>query len=121
MYECKNCKSEFSLPVIEFAKSGDINEVVTYCPNCMSVKIERVEAAYCACCLKVKVPRGQKYCDKYCEKIGEELEARLRARRKKVAEFEVSKSVREVEEYNRQNGTKYSYGQYFALKGMGAL
>ena len=26
------------------------------------------------------------------------------------------KSIKEVEEFNKANNTKYSYGQYFALK-----
>ena len=78
MYKCKKCKSEFSLPVVEFAKSKENKEMVGYCPNCMSVDIEKIEVRYCAFCQRNKVSKGQKYCDEYCERLGEELEERLR-------------------------------------------
>lgn len=121
MYECKNCKAEFSLPVVEFAKSGDINDVVRYCPNCMSLHIDKIEVKKCAFCLKERVSRGEKYCSDFCKRFGEESEKRSAERKRKVQEFDVAKAIVEVDEYNKKHRTSYSYGQYFALKGLGVL
>lgn len=119
MYECKKCKSEFSLPVVEFARSGDINDVVSYCPNCMSIHISKVEVKKCAFCLKKTALKGEKYCSDFCKKFGEESEKKSAESRKKVQEFDVAKAIIEVDEFNKEHRTNYSYGQYFALKGLG--
>lgn len=121
MYECKKCKAEFSLPVVELAPSGDLNEAVTYCPNCMSVHIRKIEVKKCAFCLKETALKGEKYCSDICRKFGEESEKRSAENQKKKQAFDVAKAIKEVDEFNKIHRTNYSYGQYFALKGLGVL
>ena len=121
MYECKDCKAEFETPVIDYETRDERCRPVTYCPKCMSLNISYIESYYCAFCGAVRVAKGEVYCSDSCRRFGEEIERRMAERRAKIKDFEVTKAVAEVEEYNRTHGTKYSYGQYFALKGMGEL
>ncbi|MBO7217962.1 MAG: hypothetical protein J6V50_04600 [Clostridia bacterium] len=121
MYQCKNCKEEFSLPVVDYHIHRDINKAVSYCPHCMSENISKIEVCYCAFCGENVVPKEQKYCDDTCKKLGEMLEKRRAEREKTVQQFNVQSAIKEVDDYNKAHGTNYTYGLYFALKGIGGL
>lgn len=55
--------------------------------------------------------------DCLCRKCKDELAQR----RKKVFDSSIYVTVREKEEYNKEHGTSYTYGQYVSLKEMGKL
>ena len=123
MFICNKCGLSFETPAISYITHGldtPPYESVVRCSSCLSTDIEFKAKSYCGFC-GLEIKEGEKYCNSYCEKMGEEYFRREEERRKQIAEFDVSKAIAEVEEYNRTHGTNYSYGRYFALKGLGEL
>ena len=121
MYQCKNCNEEFSLPVVDYFVHRDLNRTVSYCPYCMSENISKIEVFYCAFCGGNAVAADQKYCSDTCKRLGEMAEKLKIKKQKAVQEFNIDAAIKEVDAYNKAHGTSYSYGQYFALKGIGGL
>ena len=63
-----------------------------------------------------KLPAGaSSYCDEGCRIKGEKMRRREALRRKREHSLPLNVIIRQLEEYNRINGTSYSYGQYVAL------
>ncbi len=121
MYFCKKCKSEFKNPLIERGNGEwSIYSTVLLCPECGSDGIEYLPPVYCGFC-GFQVSRGKSFCSETCKRMAEKYNRREKERKKKVEEFDVSKAIKEVDSYNKKHKTAYSYGQYFALKGLGDI
>ena len=118
MYCCQDCKKEFEYVEVVFERHGLDTppfERVKLCPFCHSNNFSEKEEHFCGYCgSKLKV--GIDYCSPLCRKKGIELRNREDARKSFLENSPLMKSIKEVEEFNKANNTKYSYGQYFALK-----
>ena len=123
MFKCKACEKSFNTPKVRYITHGldtPPYEAVGLCPYCGGDEIERRVKRYCYFC-GLEVADGRRYCSAYCKKQGEPYRKRAERRAAELKSFEISKGVAEVEAYNRRHKTKLSYGQYFALKGLGKL
>lgn len=123
MYCCTDCKAEFEFAEIIFETHGlsvPPYERIRRCPVCHSTEFNEKENYHCNFC-GAKLREKGKYCSEKCEKAGEIYYAEQEKRRAHFIGSPIASAVREVDEYNRKNGTKYSYGQYFMLKDIGGL
>lgn len=118
MYYCQDCKKKFE----HFKKVYETHgldcppyEIFYVCPHCGSAHIKKIERYYCKCC-GARIFKPTDYCSPACKKRGEYLWEMQRKRKKELLESPIYKAVREIEAYNRENGTNLSYGQYFARK-----
>lgn len=81
----------------------------------------------CPNCFSTFVPRNghQKYCDDCRDYRREEIEQDMKRRRRAQAarkrQEAISDMCEEIEEYNREHGTRLSYGKYDGLKRTGRL
>lgn len=118
MYCCTDCKKEFEYVEIVFETHGldtPPYERLRRCPFCHSVNIEECESRHCKFCGS-RLKDNTDYCSARCKKAGEIYYAAQQKRKREFLNSPVADAVREVEEYNKTHGTKYSYGQYFAKK-----
>lgn len=123
MFECRKCGHEFRTARVDYTRhnlDAPPYEATLRCPECDSSELTYHPKKFCGFCGH-EIPRNKKYCDEHCEKLGEWYRKREEEKKKKIYEFDVSKAIREVDEYNKTHSTDYSYGQYFALKGLGQL
>jgi predicted nucleic acid-binding Zn ribbon protein len=123
MYHCTDCGFEFEFVEVVFETHGldtPPYERIKRCPSCKSRAYEEVKNTHCRFCGS-KLRETGEYCSESCEKSGREYFARERENRAKFASSPISAAVREVAAYNKKNATKYSYGQYFALKEAGKI
>ena len=123
MYICLDCGYEFEYVEIVFEKHNFDSppyERIKRCPKCHSTEYAQKREFYCRCCSAPLKEEGE-YCSPRCKKLGEILRIKETADRLARENTVISKAVREVTEYNLQNGTNYSYGRYFTLKGMGKI
>ncbi len=118
MYFCRECSCEFQNPVKLTEKHNLENppyEHIYVCPTCKSTNFKTKQVYHCRCC-GAKLQDGKKdYCSVSCKSKGEKLWQKELRRKKLLSDSAVYALIREVEIYNKQNGTKYSYGQYVAL------
>lgn len=118
MYYCKNCGTDFDEPQKSYETHNlrDIPfEVVYLCPNCKSTYFYEKSTTHCRCCGS-RLPKGQtEYCCNTCKIKGERLWRRELKNRHSDMLDPLKIIVRECNEYNRQHGTDYSYGQYVAI------
>lgn len=123
MYRCTDCKSKFEYPEI-VCESLEMKEPpyrrLIRCPFCKSGEIEKEEVYHCQNC-GVRLPDKGKYCSAACRQTGERLYAEQMKRRGEFLASPVALAVKEVEEYNKTHGTRYSYGEYFMRKYKGEL
>lgn len=123
MYKCKKCGDRFQTPDIVY-ESYNLDtppyDRKVGCPACSSRNIDDYKPTYCANC-GIEISDGETYCSNICSRLGEAARAREYENRRIVHDFDISRAIREVDSYNKEHSTKYSYGQYFALKGMGKL
>ena len=118
MYCCTDCKKEFEYVEIVFETHGMETppfERIKRCPFCHSTDILERESRHCKFCGSRLKENGE-YCSSRCKKAGEIYYAAQQKRKTEFLGSPVAQAIREVEEYNKIHGTKYSYGQYFALK-----
>lgn len=123
MYYCTDCSAKFEYVEIVFETHGLSTppyERVKRCPFCHGTELLEKENCHCRFCGSRLEDSGE-YCSDKCKKLGEKYYAEQTARRKLFSSSPVAAAVREIEEYNKANGTEYSYGQYFALKEQGGL
>ncbi len=123
MYKCKKCGAVFNCYDIfmeRYYPSVMPSVPAKHCPSCKSEKVTVYDGKYCACC-GIVIDEWQEYCSAECEHTAKLLQEREEKRKRLVRSFEISLAVREVEDYNREHGTRLSYGEYFAKKGQGLL
>jgi len=118
VYYCQDCGCEFVSPLRIFEKHSLEKppfETFFVCPSCKGVNYEVKVYSHCRCC-GAKLTEGQtEYCNATCKETGKKLWAAERKRRALNFSSPIAMIMREVEEYNRINGTKLSYGQYVAF------
>lgn len=117
MYICKDCNKRFLTPRVYFEPRGEAGppyERFLICPNCSSDNFEPMEIKYCKCCGK-RLPENKKdYCNNRCRVNGQKLFIKELRKRRALQSDPIFETVLAAEEYNKQNGTSYSYGQYVA-------
>ncbi len=118
MYECLDCGCRFDTVFTDFEKHGlqrPPYEQYSCCPACYSRRIRKVKNLHCRCC-GAKLPKERtEYCSDACCKNWYALQNRERKRRKMRFCDQLHTVVRQAEEYNKEHGTRYSYGQFIAL------
>ena len=118
MYYCKECGYEFEKPDKNFENHGFSNppyEKTFICPACKSTNFYKIITTHCRCC-GAKLAKGiSEYCSKACKEKGEKMWNNQLKRKKILLDSPINKFVKELEIYNKQNGTSYSYGQYAAI------
>ncbi|MBR4099773.1 MAG: hypothetical protein IKK55_02155 [Clostridia bacterium] len=118
MYICLECNTVFENPKPLTETHGLTSppyEVLYVCPACKGTNYKPQEIKYCHCCGARLNASRKRYCSTACENKGEKLRRQEQKRYKFLRESYIYKVVREVEEYNRRNNTRLSYGQYVAL------
>ncbi len=123
MYRCQDCGKEFEYVEVVFEKHGLDTppfERIKLCPYCHSNNYVQKEEHFCFVCGS-KLREGADFCSPACRKKSKDILKREEQRRDFLKNSPIMKSVKEVEEYNKAKGTKYSYGTYFALKSKGVL
>lgn len=119
MYHCTDCNMEFDFVEVVYETHGLSTppyERIKRCPFCHSLRFEERRNMHCRFCGS-KLRQEGDYCSDRCKKAGERYFAVEVQHRNMFKNSSVAAAVREVAEYNRTHGTKYSYGQYFTLKG----
>ena len=117
MYFCINCNGEFEKPKKEIERHGFSEppyEEFSVCPFCKSIDIIEIHSVYCKCCgIKLKSNKSN-YCSKECENKWIKLMKMDLKRKKEYYNNPLNSLVRELKEYNKNNNTELSYGQYIA-------
>ncbi len=101
---------------VKIARRGEQRKLL--CPFCQSESYFEKAVEYCRFC-GAKVKPGVKFCSKSCAAATKRLTQATE--KKKASFFALSSALAELEEYNRTHSKSYSYGQYFALKGINAI
>ncbi len=118
MYFCLDCGYTFKHALKVYEKhrlSTPPYEVINVCPSCKSQNFRQKQSDYCHYC-GAKLKKGQtNYCSAECKHKGKKAWKKEKKRKKILVDSPLYKRVRETEEYNLKNNTKYSYGQYTAI------
>lgn len=123
MYHCTDCGAKFLYAEVVYETLGldtPPYKRILRCPACHSDEIEEKEEYHCNFC-GAKLREKGKYCSDRCREAGERYYAAEAKNREIFSSSPLAAAVREVDEYNKTHGTKYSYGQYFMLKDTGGL
>ena len=118
MFYCSDCDFEFEKPYKLYEKHGMTSppyELLSVCPNCKGTNFYEKITTHCRSCGARLMNNEKDYCSKKCRENGENLSKIERRRRKQMSESPLNEIIRQVNAYNKQNNTKYSYGQYVAL------
>ena len=119
MYYCKNCNTTFETPQKIYEQHGFSSppyEALYVCPFCSSTDFYIMQKNHCRLCgALLKIGQNQ-YCSSACRNKGEKLWLRQMQRRNAEYESPINQIIRELENYNKENGIKLSYGQYVSLK-----
>lgn len=115
MYHCKDCGFEFLYAATTFERHGlalPPFEKMQVCPNCKSHNFEKSKISHCRCCGRRINKANAEYCSKECKTKGEFM-WREQARRRKLYENSSLISIaRQLDEYNKQHKTHYTYGNF---------
>lgn len=117
MYRCKDCGKNFHTPKIITERHNleqPPYEKRFVCPECQSGEITENVNRYCRCCGAILRDGAEEYCDRFCRRRGQKLWENERRRYRRYNLSPLSKTVAQVDEYNRTHGTHLSYGQYVA-------
>ena len=123
MYRCTDCNAEFEFVEVVFETHGLSTppyERIKRCPACHSRESTEIKGMHCRFCGSKLRVEGE-YCSDRCERAGKAYFAAQSKNREQFISSPIAAAVREVAEYNRLHKTKYSYGQYFALRGAGLI
>lgn len=118
MYYCKNCTGEFITAETVTETHGlptPPYEEMLHCPLCGSNDYYEKTVKHCHCC-GAKIIGGEgEYCSSTCRNKGERMWSEQIDKNRKMYVSEINKALREVEAYNEENRTNYSYGQFVAI------
>ncbi len=121
MYRCKDCGLKFKTAAVireEHFLDSPPYESIPRCPKCGSASFEEIKIYYCRCC-GARMFKEREYCSAECAGRARQLQKMKHDREQFYANNPLFVAVREVEKYNRENGTRLSYGQYTATVGRG--
>ena len=117
MYRCKDCKKEF-LECITITERHGLSEPpfekLPACPVCKSTAIVKNVPVHCRFCGRTIKNGNGEYCSKECKRSGELM---WREEQKRINNYENSpliRAVRDLEKYNKEHNTNYTYGYYVA-------
>ncbi len=118
MFSCKECGAEFK-EAKEITETHGLLcppfEKKTVCPFCSSSAIKEIIYSHCRCCGAKLKDNVTGYCSETCKEKGEKLRAKELKRKKQRYNSPINEILRKKDEFNKQNGTMYSYGQFVAL------
>lgn len=118
MYICLECGLEFKNP-IKLTETHSLTtppyETIYVCPSCKSTDFKQKKVYHCHCCGAKILNGNSDYCSEACKIKGEKLWLKEAMHKNLLTSSPLYCLVRETEEYNTINNTKYSYGQYVAL------
>ena len=118
MYYCRNCHSEFETPKIVTEKHGLTSppfETFCVCPFCRSTDYKEMTVKYCHSCGARLSNINKTYCNDACRLTAMRLRKKEALKREKLIGSQLTILLREVERYNAEHNTKFSYGQYVAI------
>ncbi|MBQ3547677.1 MAG: hypothetical protein IJA44_04305 [Clostridia bacterium] len=118
MYRCKECTRKFETPKKVVETHGQIAppfEVFYVCPFCKSTNYERIAVSFCRCCGRRLNNSEDLYCNDNCRLNAIKLKHKEELRKQSLIKNPLNVLMREVEKYNNEHHTKYSYGQYIAI------
>ena len=118
MYYCPDCGYEFetALKLVEtHSLSAPPFEEIYLCPCCKGKNFYEKILNHCRCCGAKLLKMGTDYCSQNCRIRGEKLWKKEMIRRKLNFDNPINIIVKEIDSYNANNKTNYSYGQYVAL------
>ncbi len=118
MYHCKDCNRKFDTPqkfVETHGQTAPPFEVFFLCPFCGSTNFKKIIIGYCKCCGRRLNNPDDYYCSESCRINAIKLKRKDELRKQALVENPLNILIKEVEEYNNQHKTKYSYGQYIAI------
>lgn len=118
MLICKTCGAEFEEAVFLTETHGLSNppyEKNAVCPFCNSSLIEEKEITHCRCCGARLKESNYGYCSDSCKEKGEKLRQKELKRKRERYNSPINEILRKCQDYNNQNKTNYSYGQFVAL------
>ena len=118
MFYCKNCGYEFEKP-LKLLETHNLDappfESLSVCPMCKNTNIAEKKVTHCRCC-GARLNNGEiDYCSERCRENAIKLQNIENKKRKIRLESPLNILIRQLNEYNRQNNTKLSYGQYVAF------
>ncbi len=117
MYYCKSCNKRFENPILK-TETHRLNfppfERLYLCPFCQATNFEEVKTTHCRCCGARIIEKQGEFCSDRCKIRFEKLHKAEYKHKKQVNDSAIYKFLREVDQYNKQHNTKYSYGQYVA-------
>ena len=118
MYHCQDCERKFNegeLTLETHCLATAPFERVYCCTHCGGQNYRKTSKTHCLCCGARLGQGGQEYCNENCRIRGKKMwEGEMKRRRLNFAS-PLAVITREIEEYNRENKTQYSYGQYVAF------
>ena len=116
MYSCTDCGrnfEEFNVVFEEHGRDKPPFEAIAVCPFCKSGNISEVVSRRCHYC-GARLYGQKDFCSSDCREKGLRLWRLEQHRRRRRAVHPLNVIIREVENYNRRNGTCYTYGQYIS-------
>ena len=123
MYRCLDCKGEFCFVKIDVERHGlDTPPFArrSLCPYCESDNIIYDTEPHCRYCGS-RLREKKDYCSADCRRRDYICRQMDEKRRKYLADSPLTAAIKEVESYNKEHGTRLTYGQYFALKDGGYI
>ena len=115
MYYCTDCKIHIENPKAVKRKTASGEKIKLLCPVCLNELIVSAPE-YCRYCgVKLNSQNEDGYCSDECKRAGKRLWTRELRRRQKIKDDPIARILRMLTSYNRENNTKYSYGQFVAL------
>ncbi|MBE6750097.1 MAG: hypothetical protein E7560_02920 [Ruminococcaceae bacterium] len=118
MFYCDNCGAQFEEPKKVLETHGNATppyEKLFICPFCKSCLFHEKSNTHCRCCgAKLKVA-GTDYCSDTCRQQGIKLREKERKRKRLLSSHPINEIIRQLEIYNKEHNTNYSYGQFVAL------
>lgn len=123
MYRCTDCGREFEYVKVVFETHGLSTppyERRKLCPFCDSENYEELKNIFCRFCGR-RLAKAGEYCSDRCRVSGKNAYKRDKEKRQQFESSPVVQTVRELALYNKEHGTKYSYGQYISLRQAGLI
>lgn len=115
MHYCPDCKTFIEDPIIKNYKISGKRVKKRLCPVCFS-ELTEASPEYCLYCgNRLGESSAGGYCNSTCRRLGLKLWTRELVRRKKIKDDPIARILRLLTSYNRDHGTRYSYGQFVAL------
>lgn len=118
MFYCDNCGASFDAAKKVLETHGNTTppfEKNLVCPFCNSDSFHEKSNTHCRCCGAKLKSTDTDYCSDTCRIRGIKLRERERKRKRLLSTHPINEVIRQLEIYNKEHNTNYSYGQFVAL------